>query len=228
MVHIHKKEVLSTQDTLQSLLEANPQESYLVTCGRQIKGRGRRDHQWDHLDNALALSFNLRPSQPEALVSLELGVLICLFFQSVYKIELFLKWPNDLLMNSSKKCGGILIQNINAQFLCGIGLNLQMEETSKKLVHKDYTYDTISLPQFIKVEELGLKIWNYIHNNRLNPEQIRQHFSKLCLHWHRPVLIKDDSMTIEGRFEGIGKYGEALIKKDNSIEPVYTGSLFIL
>jgi BirA family biotin operon repressor/biotin-[acetyl-CoA-carboxylase] ligase len=229
MKHIHLDSCESTQKHLIEMIKENKntQESILVSCDTQISGVGQKQNSWDCYKYSLCLSCTIDANEVLTLTPLEMGVLICNYFNSSFKTKLRLKWPNDILNNKGEKVGGIIINKSgNSPLILGMGLNLK---SSKDEVVKDYSYKA----SFIFKEdefntnkaELAKRIYNSFVNNRLSPNQTLESWNMLCFHLNKQVTIRDNSKEYSGVFIGIGENGQALIKDESQTHELYSGSL---
>jgi BirA family biotin operon repressor/biotin-[acetyl-CoA-carboxylase] ligase len=221
--HIHFDQLHSTQTYLleqYSVLSGN----VLVSCDDQLSGRGQYSRSWDSQQGGIYLSFLIEQNPTITLSSLEMGVLIVNFFKEYYKIPLRLKWPNDILTESNKKCAGILINNPGGpKLVVGIGINLFSSTDNKDYKTPIGHILDSALP--ITQKGLSLRIYNYILDNRQSPDQVTVLWNKYCSHLNRVVQFKDAQQDFSGVFKGIGPMGEALIEQNNTITKFYTGSL---
>lgn len=225
--HLHFEECESTQLILREEIDNRSQNSLLlVSAISQSKGRGRSGSKWESPKNSLAMSFIIDPCQVLTLTSLELGAIICNFFED-YSLKL--KWPNDLLTKDGLKCGGIICQTYKDKILVGLGINYGVSTTLApsldfKFGKSHITEESISSEQS---KEISKEIYSFIINNRLSVHEIELLWKKHCLHYNKPVLISDNNVENEGIFIGIGKNGEALLKNKGSVKSIYTGSLSV-
>ncbi|MFI5182576.1 MAG: biotin--[acetyl-CoA-carboxylase] ligase [Thermoanaerobaculia bacterium] len=97
---------------------------------RQRAGRGRRGRRWISPDDtSLAVSLLLPwPAGPERVrVPIRLGVSLARGLSARFRLDVRLKWPNDLLVGR-KKLGGILVEarasDEEGYAVAGIGLNV--------------------------------------------------------------------------------------------------------
>lgn len=219
--HIHLNECDSTQDLLKEQLNNQSDLSLvLVSCENQISGRGRGNNRWKAMPGTLCFSLNLLPSPIASYTALEISVIIAMYFNAQGK-KLSLKWPNDLLDQSFKKCGGILIQ-VNQNFLItGIGLNF-------------FTNNNEFGSLYSKEFELDKKLWSFslakfITENRFKSvETLRKEWLNFCGHLNQMVRITEGSETYEGIFQGLGQHGEAELCIDGQVRHLYNGSLRII
>lgn len=237
MIQHHFESLGSTQTYLKENLSnlTSKDHDVLVSTDRQTDGIGRSGAQWVDFKNNLALSFTLSPTDPITLTSLECAVLISTFFKSHWKIDLNVKWPNDLMNSKQEKCGGIILHNSNNIIICGVGINLDAEKHEIERIERDSSKPAIgsllheALSYDLNKKELSKNIYEFILNNRLSKEEIMDLWNKCCHHLNQLVRIYDNpTQSVEGYFRGIGSLGEALIETSpGKIEKIYSGSLVI-
>jgi BirA family biotin operon repressor/biotin-[acetyl-CoA-carboxylase] ligase len=129
----------STND-LMAQMSAKKQlyEGAIIITQHQTKGKGQRGNQWNSPKGKnLTISIYLRPHFLKASQQFELNRMTSLALLDVVKLlsiesRVFVKWPNDLILNK-KKVAGILIENsINqngiSESIIGIGLNVNQTE----------------------------------------------------------------------------------------------------
>jgi BirA family biotin operon repressor/biotin-[acetyl-CoA-carboxylase] ligase len=213
MKHIHLEQCHSTQD---SLIELNLEtfERYLISTDEQNAGRGRRDNYWESNEHSLCFSMTLLPHQELTLSSAELSIIVANYY------GLFVKWPNDLINSNGKKCGGILIQKVHNFLIVGIGLNLYPSKLQNYAIESGPIFET---PKVFSYSEESHKLATYIHNKRLR--NVHNQWENRCVHLNKKVSIVEDGSSIQGRFIGIGKFGEALIETPKETLHIYNGSL---
>ena len=214
------KRCQSTQAEIQKLLDEKS-DNYLISSEFQSLGKGQRDKKWFSVNNALAMSFNLKSSNTISLTSLEIGVLISKFFEIEYEINIELKWPNDLYINR-KKCGGILIQK-NNYMICGIGLNLFHDENYPSNIPKI----TSIFKKTHDVSEIAKKLYSFISDNRMHDEKIRSEFMQRCVHRNEIISIIEDGKEVSGTFLDVGSYGEARVLINDEVKNIYSASLLL-
>ena len=112
-------EVENTQELAISKFSSEP---ILIIARKQLKGRGRKGNDWENADQALACSFAFSLEKDNQNTSL-LPLIAGYEFSSLYEErKVFLKWPNDLIVDE-KKIGGILVEKSKEVFVTGIGIN---------------------------------------------------------------------------------------------------------
>ena len=128
---IYYKEIDSTQEVVNRLINENVENGTLVIADIQTKGKGTHGRVW-HTDegNNIAFSFYIEANcnvKKINGITIEIAKILVDIFKQKYGIELSIKEPNDIIYNN-KKIGGILTQSkVQAEMvrylIIGIGLN---------------------------------------------------------------------------------------------------------
>lgn len=227
MKHIHLPSCDSTQSYLIENMKTSNGESILVSTSLQIKGVGRTGNEWNHFNNGLAFSFSLKPNSTATLTPLEIGIQLVLFLEEHFGVALKLKWPNDLLTEEGKKCGGIMTNMLDDQTLVvGVGLNLGLvdqTDTCYKTPIDSITHCDIDADQ---KKKLPAQIYQYVLSNRIPSVGVLELWPTMCHHLNSQVRVVSGNQTATGIFIGIGKNGEAAINKDGNVTHMYSGSLW--
>lgn len=115
-----------------SLDRLNQNNLIVFAADSQVKGRGRRGHNWLSSDPAsIAVSFLFKPKAnvdkiPQITAAAALAVKETF---DLFNLETVVKWPNDILVNNKKVCGILseLVLNKKDEIFvvvgCGINLN---------------------------------------------------------------------------------------------------------
>jgi BirA family biotin operon repressor/biotin-[acetyl-CoA-carboxylase] ligase len=124
------KIVNSTNDLAIRIIQSTNYKSGIVTAEKQKKGRGQYGKKWtSHKGNLFVSVFF--PINEIKLSLKELTQVNCLLVKKLlsafYKGKIFIKYPNDLLINK-KKISGILQETLSKSgktfIIVGIGINL--------------------------------------------------------------------------------------------------------
>lgn len=227
MKHFHINTLNSTQDYLKNLSPLLD-DRILVSCNHQTEGYGRRGTSWSHYPQSLAMSFTLLPNSTPSLTPLEIGIHFCHFFKKFFKVDLYLKWPNDIYNLSKAKVGGILIDKTgNGPCIVGVGLNLDKENIQQE-TNFEYKREGILNSSNVDLEKLASQIYYYILENRLESEEVVNTWPKLCLHINKKVSFLESEKCFQYIFRGIGDNGEALLSNEQGeLLAKYSGSVRI-
>lgn len=135
----------STNSELMRRADRGAPSGTVIVADRQSAGRGRRGRQWlSSPEKSLTFSLLWRfPAKGAGLAGLSLAVGVGLVkgLESLGAAGIRLKWPNDVLFQSSDefaKLAGILIELCSdrrgMQAIIGIGLNLLPPTDRKSIV----------------------------------------------------------------------------------------------
>lgn len=139
---IHYETIDSTQKEIWRRIEKdNIQNGSLIVADTQTDAIGTHGRVWhtEKIDN-IAFSFVIFPNcDIKKLENLTYEIAECLVsvFKKLYKIDIDIKLPNDLMINN-KKVGGILTEtklqgNIVKSLVIGIGINTNQNEVSGEI-----------------------------------------------------------------------------------------------
>ena len=223
--HRHYEEIGSTQDQIIDDLK-HGLETQLVSATVQNSGYGRKGHNWDQYKNSISFSFKLDVEKlsQKSIIPLSIGVSLCKFLNDFYDVSLKVKWPNDLINSHGHKVGGIICKLIDNTAIIGVGLNIgQSKEETNYKTQKGHIKD-ISLNS-TDYSDIPLKIYSYVINKNLENEFLE--FKNYCFHLNKDVLLLDDGNKYQGKFIGVGEYGEALIQINSEVKKFYSGSLYL-
>lgn len=194
----------STNLYLKKLAIEKELESYtVVTANYQSAGRGQMGASW-HSENGKNLTFSILikfdgfeiERQFYLSMAVSLGLLAAI--RSLASMQLFVKWPNDILAEKDK-LAGILIENIVSasaikQTIIGIGLNVNQEQfpstigkaTSLKKITGN-TFDTDSL-----LESIVISIQNFVgYIERREFQKLKDLYLKSLYKFEKPVMFED-------------------------------------
>lgn len=121
----------STNDLARGLAIAGEEEGTVVIAQEQTKGRGRKGRSWYSAKKmGLYASVILRPAKSDvSLIPLLAGLAVREAILETIRVEVQIKWPNDLIWKD-RKLGGILCEsgffgNQLSFVILGIGLNIK-------------------------------------------------------------------------------------------------------
>lgn len=215
-------ECQSTNDEV-SRLYADKAEmnGVVVVTDHQTAGRGQRGNTWES-EAGLNLTFSvlLKPTflgvQNQFLLNVISSLALIDFLKDHQVMDVKIKWPNDIYVQS-KKISGILIENqINGNKLktavVGIGLNVNQEffdninATSLKLITNQEQHLSTSLIHLLeKIES------RYLMLRSGNFQSLIQTYTQL-MYW-RGVLhtFVSNNQQFDGIIQGIDDQGQLVI-----------------
>lgn len=122
----------STNDVALALAGAGEPEGTVVAADFQRRGRGRRSHTWSGpAGKDLLFSMILRPegdARAALPVTLAVATAISVALSKLLDVDLFVKWPNDVVARTGK-VAGILAESASsggrvAHAVVGVGVNV--------------------------------------------------------------------------------------------------------
>ena len=155
--------VNSTNDLALKLIKTTRYKSGFITANSQVKGRGRHGNIWISKKGNLFVTifFSLKSIDYSITKLSTINLNIIKKLLSMYtKEKIFIKKPNDIMINKKKICGilqEVISKNGKDYFIVGIGLNVN----NKPKINK---YPTVCLKEIIKKK---IKIKD-ISNNLFN------------------------------------------------------------
>jgi BirA family biotin operon repressor/biotin-[acetyl-CoA-carboxylase] ligase len=196
-------------------------EGLVVITNQQIAGRGQRGTTWEaepgmNLTFSVVLKPTFLPIKNQFLLNMFSSLAIHDYLSEKSDVPIYIKWPNDILINKLKICG-ILIENQLlgeklTHSVVGIGLNINQQQfttakaTSLSLItQKVYDLQTELENLLMKVESRYLRL-------RQNKEsKLREDYLN-CLYGlreHRPFISKGE--RFEGKILGVDNDGKLRI-----------------
>lgn len=217
--------IFSTNNFARRLANLNFPEGWAVLAQEQIAGRGTKGRKWHSASGkGLYVSFILRPQLSSLnLLPLTVGLAAVEAIQDFSKVEVRLKWPNDLVYQG-KKLGGILCEaqtssHSLAQVVAGIGVNLNHRPsdfpseistgaTSLYLI----TNQTWKADNLFRLLGSSLQFWY----NKLQKGQdnliIERYQKRSALAPGQGLVLSSPEGPIAGKFQGIDEKGRLQLK----------------
>jgi len=216
----------STNDEAKRVALTN--EFHVIIAEKQTKGRGRQGKKWSSPDSQnIYMTFCTENDLSFGPISLITGVICKNSIEKINsKINIGLKWPNDIL-HENKKVGGILVEKEHfgkkIKTIIGIGINLNLK-------HKESWWGDLSEFNLKKHRiELIVEIINSLIkvSDHTNKDWINQ-WKKSCVHLNREIEIQNESsLPNKAIFKNIDKNGNAIIETDKGLEIFQSGQINI-
>ena len=205
----------------------------------QTAGRGRLGRSWhSEPESGLYFSMILRPKIPPSLAPLfTLGTAVAMHnaVERDTRVDVDIKWPNDLLVGRKKVCG--ILSEIQAEvdmirtMIVGVGLNVN---------HAVMPDELSEIATSLRIEsgrvqsriEILLEFFEEFENlqadfeKRGAPAIIEKWTAHSSFANGRKLKISDSGRMIEGTTRGLNRFGALrLEQKDGRIEEVYSGDV---
>ena len=221
----------STNDVAISLAIEGKGHGTWVSAKKQEQGRGRRGARWLSVEGNLFLSIILEVPKEELLSWLPLTVAVAVhdsIKKSFSKLDVEIKWPNDLWLTRKKLCG-ILCERVRGKegiIVAGIGANI----ASSPEELNDVSVDIASVLSLSREEALVLVdrlrpvivdsvlVWVNKLNNA-GTDKIRTYYEEYSL------IRKGDVIEVSGEemdVIGLGERAELQVVKSGLLKSIYS------
>jgi len=214
-------------------------EGTLIIAEAQTEGRGRLGRSW-HSEREAGLYFSmvLFPKAPPSLAPLfTLGTAVAMHnaIERDTRLDVDIKWPNDLLIDGKKMCG--ILSEIQAEvdlvrtMIIGVGVNVNHESLPEEIAGRA-TSLRIASGRIQSRLEILLEFLEeferlYMAFERKGPRTIIDQWTRLSSFAQgRKIEIHDGVRKIAGVTRGLNPLGALRIEqKDGRVEEVYSGDL---
>ena len=218
------KKVTSTMDEIKKECYKSNLNTLLMAYA-QNTGRGRNNNKWvSNLGNIfLSIKLNTLKISNPLILNYITGIVVydTINFFLEKNTDLYIKWPNDLLVNK-KKIAGILIDSISrgskiAELYIGIGINTKIAPSHLNIETtclKNENNITISRKNFLSKLIFYFNHWEKVFKNN-NSLYIVNCWMKRSLPINSKISFKDNKKIINGIYKGISDTGSIRILIDN-------------
>ena len=217
----------------------NVPEGTLIVAESQTAGRGRLGRTWmSERESGLYCSIVLFPKAPPSLAPLfTLGTAVAMHnaIERDTRLDVDIKWPNDLLVGGKKVCG--ILAEIQAEIdlvktmIIGVGVNVNHERFPEEIGYRASSLRIASgrmqsrleiLSEFLEELE-GL----YLDFERKGPQRIIEQWTRLSSFANgRKIEINDGVRKISGLTRGLNPLGALRVEqRDGRVEEVYSGDV---
>ena len=220
------KKVSSTMDEIKKECYKSNLNTLLMAY-TQTAGRGRNSNTWvSNLGNLfLSIKLNTLKMSNPLILNYITGIVVhdTLKYFLEKKTNLYIKWPNDLLINK-KKIAGILIDSISrgnkiAELYVGIGINAKIAPSHlgyETTCLKNENNSTISRKKFLIKLIFYFNYWENVFKKN-NFLYIANCWMKRSLPINSKISFKANKKIINGIYKGISEKGSIKILIDNKV-----------
>lgn len=225
------EEVTSTNDKAAEYAQTMCDEKLVIKAKKQTAGRGRRGRSWLSLEGNLFFSILLEYNEQNP------GMLVIIsalsLWQSIKFItpsaDVWLKWPNDVLLNG-KKVSGILLEKAGEKhMIIGIGVNIVQSPQNEEML-----YPTVSLKESgidVSADDF-LQIYLKQFDGNMNSLQ-KNGFEPLRQQWianakgiGAEITVQQHNKQICGIFRGIDENANLLLQENTKLHKILAGDVF--
>lgn len=233
----HYKEVDSTNEVAKQLAQEGSPEGTIVIAESQRSGRGRRGKKWLSPSGGVWMTILLRPDIPPSQapqLTLVTGVAVAETLDQECRLDVGIKWPNDILIGEKKVCGILTEASANPNGLeyvvVGIGIDLNVDVDA---FPPELREGATSLKQELEKEISSVEL---VQKFLLNFETLYNEFKKgkfsdILKEWRRLsktvgsyVEVHKRGKVVRGEAVGITKEGVLILEMDDgSLRKVISG-----
>jgi BirA family biotin operon repressor/biotin-[acetyl-CoA-carboxylase] ligase len=214
-------------------------EGGVFLAEEQTAGRGRGANSWQSpRSTGIYCSVILRPVLPPSDVlslSLAAGLAVQMAIQQIdSRVQVDLKWPNDVLINGKKVCGILTEMNAEATrvryIVVGIGINVNQSSFPKELPATSLRLETGSEWSRVELVSALLKSldreYRQLTDDEAAKEGILQRFAENSS-WvlGKRVRIEENGSAFEGTTEGLDPRGFLQVRTPYGVQTVLSGTV---
>ena len=234
--HIAFETLGSTNAEALALARAGERGPLWITATIQSAGRGRRGSQWVSLPGNLHATLLLsEPSRPAQAPQLSFVAALALYDAVTscapqLRPLLYVKWPNDLLVERAKVAGILVEGESGPVFAVAIGIGVNCA------VHPDdagYPATSLAATGALVVPDALFTALSASMAQRLAQWDRGQGFAVIRADWLKhaaglgePLLVRLPGRELSGRFDGLDQNGHLLLKQDSGMATISAGEVF--
>jgi BirA family biotin operon repressor/biotin-[acetyl-CoA-carboxylase] ligase len=238
--HLHHfYKIGSTNTVAMAAAAAGAPEGSVFLAEEQTAGRGRGANSWESpRSTGIYCSAILRPALPPSEVlalSLAAGLAVRSAIQTIdSRVQIDLKWPNDVLINGKKVCGILTEMNAEATrvryIVVGVGINVNQASFPEDLPAISLLLATGS--EWSRVELVGalLKSLDREYRHLIDApgakDAILRRFAESSS-WvfGKRVRIEENGSALEGTTEGLDPRGFLQVRTPYGVQTVLSGTV---
>lgn len=222
----------STNDSaLTELRKGKVGEGSIFITHHQTQGKGQRGNAWEAKPGEnLTFSLILRPNfldvSEQFLLNMAISNAIRKCVQE-YLPDLMVKWPNDLVLPSKGKIGGILIENLVGSSgweyaVVGIGLNINQREfqTTQATSFSLATGSQYSLEELFKLLISHIE-QGYISLKKGKYAEISAEYLRHLYLFEQEALFTVGKENLAGKIVGLTDAGNLLLELPNGLRKAF-------
>lgn len=237
LYHFYK--IGSTNTAAMAAAAEGASEGSVFLAEEQTSGRGRGSNTWESpRSTGIYCSVVVRPTLPpsEVLVlSLAAGLAVQAAIRQVdSRLQVDLKWPNDVLIGDKKVCGILTEMNSEATrvryIVVGMGLNVNQTSFPREFVATSLRLETGSEWSRVELVAALLKSLDREYRHLLEGKEAREsilrRFSENSS-WvrDREVRIEGDGAWFAGTTEGLDDRGFLRVRTAKGVQTVLSGTV---
>lgn len=221
------KEVDSTNNYLKTLMSKSEPlaEGTVIMADNQFAGRGQQDSIWHteagkNISASLLLKPSFLPLNKQFYLNMAISLAINDALAYFIPEDMKIKWPNDIY-HSSKKLGGILIENtltgsVIKSSVVGVGLNVNQKIFTDS-IHQKATSMTQILHKEIDLQDVMAKICVYVEKYYLvlrsgKYTSLQIQYLERLYKFNIEAFYKFNGEVFEGIIKGVEDSGQLIVE----------------
>ncbi len=221
--------VNSTNSYLAELLrDERTYESIAVVADYQDSGKGQGSNRWhSRRGQNLLMSMVLFPAFLSASMQFYIAriasLAICDFLESV-GLEVFIKWPNDILSRQCKISGILIEHSITGKYIShsviGMGLNLNQKEfpdfpvsATSLILEKGIITEPFHAAEMVAGQLI--KRYDMLTEGRL--EKLEGEYLEKLFGMNRELSFSAGNESFKGVIRGVSEFGELLVERKGEL-----------
>jgi BirA family biotin operon repressor/biotin-[acetyl-CoA-carboxylase] ligase len=235
----HFYKIGSTNTSAMAAASEGAPEGSVFLAEEQTAGRGRGANSWQSpRSTGIYCSVVLRPLLPPSdvlILSLAAGLAVQAAIRQIdSRVNIDLKWPNDLLIDGQKVCGILTEMNAEAtrvrHIVVGIGINVNQASFPSELRATSLRLATGS--EWSRVELVGALLksldreYQALVSGADAHESVRERFTQNSS-WvfGKKVRIEESGSAFDGTTEGLDSRGFLQIRTQHGLQVVLSGTV---
>ena len=228
------EEAASTNDYSKQLLaNFKPHIDFTAIMAKhQFQGRGQRGTTWLTPANVnMTASFIYSPNNlsvsEQFVLTVHTSLAVYDALQEIIEKDIFIKWPNDIMIGR-RKIAGILLENkIAGQFIktviAGIGLNVYQKDFAPEIAHKTTSLILenpkidLAILDLVKRIQQRFRYYQHILQSEGLSSCLKLYNNQLFLR-NKESLFVVDGMPIIGTIRGVEEDGRLIVSHDGEIK----------
>lgn len=208
----------------------------IVTANYQTNGRGRLSRTWEASSGEnIIMSLLVKEFKDRTdlnLLSLVTGASVHKFL-SKYTNNLYIKWPNDILVNNLKISGILLegkMNNNSKMIVIGIGININQttfNESINNLTTSLKKITNITFDLDILINELSNILVSDIEEFLNGSNSYLEYVTKYLYGLNENITYFKDDIICEGIILGLDNEGRLIVKENNEVLYINSGEIKI-
>ena len=222
---------------LQAKIHFNEPDGTVFISEHQTEGRGRLSRSWHSLPNTgIYMSILLKP-EPLPLnisaITLILGLSAAVSIEKISNSPVFIKWPNDIVINSKKVCGILteLTGKKNSYIVAGIGINVNTPNFPESLKETATSIDLENNMQIDREALFSELLHEFEKNYKIFLKKgfgaFRDEYEKKCITLNRELEIITPLESYKAKGVSIDTSGALMIEKDGEIKSISSGEVSV-